>query len=290
MRGFFPRLARWLGGRSRDALDRLRLLQVEPGAWLADRSSRSRFTTLDETQLRGLVRSNTCFIFGSGRSLDQITPPEWEAISSHNTIAFNYFSVSRFVRVDVHMVGEMVCPDPVNPAIWRPVVQEYGRLIEENPFYADTVLGLQEGLRALQSNRLVASGAIRSGRRVFRYRRIARGLQRPPSHSLRDGLVHGAGTLVGCINLAVILGFKDIVLAGVDLYDGHLFANSETGAVSRWESSNTGEADKPHLTAHTMVNYLGPWGRLLSEQGVTLSVYNARSLLAQVLPVKARLI
>lgn len=283
-------MARRLSGRSRHALSRVQSFPIEWEAWRADRRQRSRFTTLDETQLRGLLRSNTCFIFGSGRSLEQITPPQWEAIAKHNTMAFNYFSASRFVRVDFHVVGEMVCPDILNPAVWRPVVDEYGRLIEENPFYQDTVLGIQEGLRALSSNRLVASGAIRSTRRIFRYRRIARGIQRPPSRSLRDGLVHGAGTLVGCINLAVILGFKDIVLAGVDLYDSQLFSNSATGTVSRWNSSNRDEAHEPHLTAHAMVDYLGPWGRLLSAQGVTLSVYNPRSLLAQVLPVKARLV
>jgi hypothetical protein len=38
-----------------------------------------------------------------------------------------------------------------------------------------------------------------------------------------------------------------------------------------------------------MVDYLSCWSALLASKGVTLSVYNPRSLLARVLPVKARM-
>ena len=267
----------------------MRALRVEPGAWLADRASRWRYSMLHEGQLREMLRSETCFIFGSGQSLDEITAAEWLAISRHNTIGFNYFSRARFIRVDFHVVGEMASPDIFAPSIWRPVVQEYARLIEENPFYSETVLGLQEGLRALQSNRLASSKAIRPGRKMFRYRRIARGELRPPSSSLSEGLVHGAGTLVGCVNLAVILGFREIVLAGVDLYDRRVFSHSEDRSALRSGPPPVEDADKPHLTADAMVDYLGHWGPALAARGVTLSVYNPRSLLSRVLPVKARI-
>jgi len=261
---------------------------VEPGALWSDRRHRSRFVALEEQQLRSLLRSDTCFVLGSGQSLDEITAAEWQAISLHHTIAFNYFLRARLIRVDFHLVGEMACPDDLTPHVWRPVVEEYARLIEENPFYSETVLGLQEGLRALQSNRLVSSPTLRSGRRVFRYRRIARGAQRPPAASLSSGLVHGAGTLVDCVNLAVILGFREIVLAGVDLYDRRVFTPAED-ALGPPPSRPGAAGGLRHSTADAMVGYLGYWAPLLAARRVTLSVYNPRSLLARVLPVKARL-
>lgn len=285
-------VARGLGGfRARLPFlwARMRMLRVEPGAWLADRVSRSRYQTLDENQLRASLTSPTCFVFGSGSSLDDITAQEWEAIARHHTIGFNYFIRARLVRVDFHVVGEMASSDDLDPAVWRPVVAEYAESIEGNPFYAHTILGLQEGLRALQSNRLVSSGAIPPGRKVFRFRRLARGVLRPPASSLSEGLVHGAGTLVDCINLAVILGFREIVLAGIDLYDRRVFSRVEAGldALPGWRSPSA--ADLPHLTAEAMVHYIGYWAPLLAARGVTLSVYNPRSLLTRVIPVKARL-
>jgi len=290
-------LSRAVAWRLRFLRDRLRSLPVEAEAWLGDRSDRARYPTLDESQLRRRSRSETCFIFGSGQSLDEITAAEWQAISRHNTMAFNYFMRSRFVRVDIHLVGEIVSPDGAAPSVWRPFIREYGTLIEENPFYADTILGVQEGLRAYQSNRLVSSGVLRPGRELFRYRRIGRGEQRAPSAALSDGLVHGAGTLVGCVNLAVILGFREIVLAGVDLYDrryfgGHtelsMYSASDSDALAATDRFDQGQSEAPHLTANTMVRYLDDWRSRLAARGTTLSVYNPRSLLAQVLPVKDR--
>ena len=219
-REVLARASRWIEGRWRQASNRLRMLRVEPSAWRADRARRPLYPRLAESELRDSLRSETCFIFGSGQSLDEITAKEWRAISQHNTIGFNYFIRARFVRVDFHVVGEMSSSDDLTPAVWRPVVEEYARLIEENPFYQQTVLGLQEGLAGLQSNRLAASGGIRPGRRVFRYRRIARGQLRPPSTSLSEGLVHGAGTLVDCVNLAVLGLLKDhppdLVCSGIN--------------------------------------------------------------------------
>lgn len=283
---FGARVGRWLQVRVWAASHRLRALRVQPAAWWSDRVNRSRFVALEEPQLLELVRSETCFILGSGKSLDEITAREWQAISLHHTIAFNYFIRARFVRVDFHLVGEMACPDDLAPGVWRPVVEEYARLIEENPFYAGAILGLQEGLQALQSNRLVSSQTLRSGRRIFRYRRIARGERRPPTTSLSSGLVHGAGTLVDCVNLAAVLGFREIVLAGVDLYDRRVFSPGEGASPSG--RRDVGE-DQPHATADAVVDYLGYWAPQLAARGVTLSVYNPRSLLSRVLPVKARL-
>lgn len=283
------RLLRYLDGRRRRVALRLRSLPIEPEAWLADRKNRSRYERLDESQLRHLVRSETCFVFGCGRSLVDISPAEWQAISRHNTIGFNYFIRSGFVPVDFHLVGEMASYNDRDPAIWRPVVQEYAKLIEENPCYSKTVLGLQEGLSALQSNRLAASAALRPERRVFRYRRIARGAVRPPSTSLATGLVHGAGSLVGCVNLAVILGFREVVLAGVDLYDRRVFWASDNAGALDAESLGAPDGEERHATADAMVEYLGDWGPRLAARGVTLSVYNPRSLLSRVLPVKGRL-
>lgn len=260
----------------------LRLLRVQPGAWLADRVSRSRYPTLDEGRLRASLTSQTCFVFGSGSSLDDITAKEWEIIARHHTIGFNYFIRSRFVRVDFHVVGEMASSDDLDPKVWRPVVAEYAECVEGNPFYANTILGLQEGFRALQSNRLSSGGGLRPERRVFRYRRIGRGERRPPALSLSEGLVHGAGTLMGCVNLAFILGFSDIVVVGVDLYDRRAFARLERPAV--------GGGDPRHATAEGIVRSLGDWGHWMRARGVALSVYNPRSLLAQVLPVRARMV
>ena len=102
-----------------------------------------------------------------------------------------------------------------------------------------------------------------------------------PSTSLKDGLVHVSATLEECVNFAFLMGWKAIVLAGVDLYDRRYF----------WlppDQPGYGDTttDIPHRTASTgIVDSLGAWRDRFAAEGVQLFVHNPRSLLTSRLPV-----
>jgi hypothetical protein len=282
----FPdRLIRFVGSRARAWQVRLVARLVAIPSWLAARGREHRYSVLTEADLRDARRSETAFVFGSGYSLNEITPGEWAEIGRHATIGFNYFCRQRFVRTDYHLVGEVSWRSDHRAADWKPAIREYAALITDNPFYESTILGVQTGLRAISSNRLVAMDLLKPGSRIFHYRRIARGVYRPPSRSLSEGLVQGAGSLLPCVNFAYILGFKQIVLAGVDLYDARYFwlpADAVRADMAESHGTRPGQA---HHAAERTVDYLGRWAALLEKEGVRLLVQNPRSLLARVLPV-----
>jgi hypothetical protein len=226
------------------------------------------------------------FVFGSGHSLNEITPAEWAEIARHDVISLNYFLRQAWVRVDVHLVGEISTLDDLDASRWRPAVREYAELLRANPLYRDAAIGLQAGWHAYQSNRLRAMRLLPADRPFFYYRRIARGQQRPPTRRLAEGLVHGPGSIVNCINLGYVLGWREIVLAGVDLYDSRYFwLPKDEDRRSQLELGR--RLDQPHPVAQALVPYLAAWSRWLAAEGVRLSVYNPRSLLAQVLPLHA---
>jgi hypothetical protein len=253
--------------------------------WFLEHWNRSRYVVLDDGALRRTRRSDMAFVFGSGSSLNEITPAGWSHIAEHDTIGFNYFSRQRWVRTDYHLVGEVASSDDTDRSSWRPAIEEYARLIAENPFYARTIIGLQAGWFAYQSNRLASLGGLKAGTQVFRYKRIARGVFRPPSRALSEGLVHGAGSLIGCVNFAYVMGWRRIVIAGVDLYDSRYF-----WLPPGWDRPDMVEvhgipSTGPHPTADTVIPYLARWQALMAQEGVSLMVYNPKSLLAKVLPV-----
>src|SRR5262249_45557867 len=130
--------------------------------WTLDRRGRRRYRLLSENELRATRTSDTAFVFGSGRSLVDIPPDEWERIGRCNTISLREFPRQRWVRVDYHLTSEVDFLD------------EYARRIADNPLYADTVFVVQEGLRAERGNELVGRGLLAADARVFRFRRIAR--------------------------------------------------------------------------------------------------------------------
>lgn len=232
---------------------------------------RRAYRELSEGELRSTRTSDTVFIFGSGASLNEISTDEWRTIATANTISFREFPRQSFVRADYHVTAEVDDLD------------EYASRLRDNPLYAATVFIVQRGWPAVSGNNLIGRRLLRPGARVFRYRRLARGRYEAPSRSLDAGLVHGFGSVVGVVNFAYLLGWRTIVLAGVDMYDKRYF----------WLPGEQARPyEKPGITpssrftgADGIVSMLGRWRRRFEHHGVGLFVYNPRSLLAAELPV-----
>lgn len=240
--------------------------------YVLDRARSRRYRLLDERQLMATRTSDTAFVFGSGRSLVEITPDEWERIAACNTISLREFPRQQWVRADYHITSEV------------DFVDEYARRIRENPLYAGTVFVVQGGFRAERGNELVGRGLLPRGAPVFRFRRSSRGVVAPPSRRLRDGLVHGFSSIFDATNLAVLLGFRRIVLAGVDLYNKEYFW-LPPGETRAYEKPDVEGPRSPFASTEPIVEMLGAWHDVLAADGVELSVRDPRSLAAARLPV-----
>ena len=240
-------------------------------AWIRDARGRRRYRALSNEQLLATRRSDTAFIFGSGYSLNAIRAEEWRAIGRCDTMSFREFPRQSFVRADYHETGEVDFLD------------EYARRIRENPLYRDAVFVVQEGWRAFNGNNLIGRGLLTEGARVFRYSRTARGRAAAPSRAFADGLVHGFGSVFPVTNFAYLMGFRRIVLVGIDLNDKRYFwlAPDE---LRTYEKPGLA-VDSVFTGADDIVSLMGVWRELLEKEGVALSVFNPGSRLTKVLPV-----
>jgi hypothetical protein len=254
---------------------------------------RRRYTRLSEGELRAARRSDTVFIFGSGASLNDLSTAEWSHFARHDVFGFNLFYYARWIPVGFHLLRGTYYGD----LRWQTYANEVAAEIRTNPCFAETIVILQEEYTAELGNTLIGSGVLPTRNRIFRYRTArADGL---PTHSFREGLRHTAGTLTDAVNCAYLLGWKHIVLVGVDLYDSRYFflpadqtlgqdpATGTTIGVERnaWRGQTAAE---PHNTARIgIIELMAQWRPALASEGIGLSVYNPRSLLAQVLPVYA---
>jgi hypothetical protein len=240
-------------------------------AWVQERLNRSACRLLSETELRTGRKSDTVFLFGSGKSILDIEPADWERIAEHDTIAFSHFHRQRFVRVDYHLIAEVID------------LEETAASLRENPCYDNTVFVLLKGWMAERSNEIVGRRLLRPGARIFRCARINRGRYAPPSTSFRQGLVHGLNSSLDVTNFAYLMGWTTIVVVGVDLYDKEYF----------WLPPGvTGPGEAPGITALSRfpaadqtVEMFGRWREVMAADGVDLLVYPGRSLLASVLPM-----
>jgi hypothetical protein len=274
----------------------VRWLRTQILLWRASRAGLRHVEVLDEATLRARRRSDRVFIFGSGYSLNDLTPEDWRHFEKHDVFGFSGFVHESWARVDFHLIrGWDEMPESLDRA--DRTIREYAELIVGNPHFSETVFVVQGELRASFGNRLLADRLLPGGARVFRYH-TARRLDDRPSPRLSAGLSHGTGTLGDCVNLARLLGWKDIVLVGVDLYDSRYFWGpadatlrfDDTGREIVVDTNDQGlRWNEPHKTGEFgVVRVLGAWAREFARDGVRLAVFNRRSLLAEVLPVYAR--
>lgn len=238
-----------------------------------DRFGRSAYRRLSADELIATRTSDTVFVFGSGRSLCEITPEEWETIARSNTVSLREFPRQNWVRADYHLTSEV------------DFVDEYAQRLRDNPLYATTVFVIQGGFRAEAGNEIVGRRLIPRGARIYRYRRTSRGVSAPPSRRLERGLVHGYTSIFDAVNLAYVLGFSHIVLAGVDLYNKEYFW-LPAGEARTYEKTPLRASD-PFAGAGPIVAMMAEWKDVLAREGVHLSVLNPQSLLAERLPIYA---
>ena len=253
-------------------------------AYARARLARRRYRFLDEDALLASRRSDTVFLFGSGSSLNDLSPAEWEHFAAHDTFGFNWFVNQDWIRVDYHVIRE-VAEDDRDPAVWRPQLESYCGRIRESPHYAETILLVQSGRRSINGNRALGLGLLPAGARVFPIRSVPHRTRLGASFA--DGVSHPFSTLDDCVNAAALIGWRTIVLVGVDLYDRRYFwlGPEETRSTDLRRGATHRD---PHARAHSgMVENMGEWARELRGRGVEVLVYNPRSLLADVLPVYA---
>lgn len=267
------------------ALGAVQMTPARIAAYVGARRALGAYDVLDEAALRATRRSDTVFVFGSGYSINDLTNDELARFEACDTLGFNWFVHQRLLRMDYHLVRE-IARDDRDPAIWQPELKEYFDLVRRNEHYRNTTFLLQSGIRAINANRALALRLVPAESRVFQWRSI-RG-RHELGHSFSDGLSHPHSTLEECVNFAALLGWTEIVLVGVDLYDRRYF----------WlEAEQTRPADAArgatHAQSHSraasgMIETLGAWSEALAARNITLSVYNPRSLLSAVLPVYPR--
>jgi hypothetical protein len=278
--------------RSDGAGKALRWNAMLADAWLRDRLNRHHYRLLTPAEASQCRKSETVFVFGSGSSLNEISPVEWDHIAQHDVFGFNAFYHQQWIPVSFHLLrgglyGELR---------WRRYAGEVAELIRSNPHYGDTVFVMQEEFLAQFTNQLIGYKLFPPVRGLLRYS-TSRADGVLPSPHIAQGLRHIAGTLTDAVNCAFCLGWRHIVLTGVDLYDSRYFwlrpdetttvdrVNATMAAASVNALGGTRSEDRHYTTRNGIVDVMAQWHQYFASRGVTLTVYNTRSLLANVMPV-----
>lgn len=236
--------------------------------------------------IRNTINKDTIFIFGSGYSINNITKDEFLKMKIiGDTLSFNYFFRGQFLPIDYHLCGEIEKNKNYGGVLSRKRslnnIKKYYDELFSNDFYNKTTFFLRYKIDyslVPSATRAIFALKVFNKKRVCLY-----GIKRNRSlGSNIESISHIGGTLSDAINIAYLLGYKKIVLVGIDLYDRRYFwlGYNEVRSIGRVESCS-----EQHATAQPLLDLIGEWNTELLANGVNLTVYNPKSLLTEVLPV-----
>ncbi len=256
-----------------------RLISEHFIAWRLARQRLHEYNLLDDDELKRRKTSDRVFVFGSGASLN--------AIGDNGTYYLHKTPITYFVlRAGMESVEGNLA--------WRGDVDEIVSSIDGNRFLDKTVFHFQKGFTSIFCNRVLGFGFWKKERplRLFFSDKVSR----YPFMNSSNFLVHRAGTLCTAVSLAVSLGYKEIVLTGVDLYDNRYFwlppdltmgwdAQAQKWAPADKNFHGSSSAERHNTVRNGVVDILGDWQAHLAPAGIKLYAYNPRSLLTEKLPV-----
>ena len=246
-------------------------IPISMRAWFADLKGRSFYKEATEFDLHEKRKSDTVFICGTGYSITSIPPEKWRVIEKHDVLSFRCFPKQKFVKVGFHVIGEI------------DDIEEYADDINKNPMYDQSIFLVQEGFRARKANHLIGEKKLRISAPLFRFKRKDRGIMAPLSKNFSAGVVHGFGSVCEAINVAYIIGWKRIVLVGIDLYDHRHFYHPPDKLRDVEKSGII--LDEPYTTSAGIVELVGMWSEALASEGREIFIHNRHSLLSKILPI-----
>jgi len=258
---------------------------IETYYYLKSRIKKSRYKVLSEKELRATKTSDTIVIFGCGYSLNYISDEEWDILSKFNTIGTNWFVNENFIRLDYQILSEVIGRAEANDrrAVKKKFAKWRSEIIKKHK--ANTIIiKIDQPDLALWANRMIADHVYPVGRKLFKYQEIRtkKNAFYPPSDH-PNILIQGPSSLSVSLNFAYAMNWKNIIFAGVDLYDRRYF----------WLSYNQRRdidfaADLPlnhkHTTAPKIVPFIKKWLPYFEDKGVNLFTCNPKSLLTEIMP------
>jgi hypothetical protein len=207
---------------------------------------RSGLPLLETLDLAPLKTSDTMFVLGSGPSINQIPDARWQVIGRHDTIAMNFWVVHPFVpRLYIfenlartpgcevifdalQMLFERRALDYRNTVkIGTELASEGRQTLLEIPqdFRPHCYIGHSANIVARDEKELVAG---------LRYM-LRRGMFAQAGHM--PWLFKVAGSVLASLSIAVRMGYRRIILCGIDLKNAEYFYQDPERypEAARWE-------------------------------------------------------
>lgn len=232
----------------------------------------------------------TLFIFGSGSSLKNISDRQFNLMNEKgHTLGFNavvdlekinwdYFIIREFEQ-KIFYFSKFTLESIFNFSL----LKHFTKKIRLSNFFSNTKFFICSDQKCGQSLLWLFIYGRYFRNKFFYTNKYNRNLNWPPSETFKN-IPHANATLNDAINIGYLLGYDEIVLVGVDLYDSRYFYLDDNETRDFDIKKNRNHLMK-HNTTDSIINTLKYWKTFLDSKKKNIKVFNPKSLAADFLEV-----
>lgn len=256
------------------------------------------YVQLKATDVLECKTSDILIILGSGSSINDLTSKQWEYISRNDSLGFNFWWAHPFIPTFYHIeacVDVLQCSDIQYHYI--SLIKNLNDSYKRVPFLISQTT-VNQGWHPKYHPQFFPPEV-----KIFVYGKIISKnipLEREIKESdfydvtfkFGDSPIQSCSSLTTIIHLGLQLGYKKIILAGVDLYDNQYFHDGMS--IMKWYRESKareyqGQAETHSTTFnydwHAVDSFIPAFNEfVLKPKGVELYVANPKSLLYPYLP------
>lgn len=201
--------------------------------------------------LKKYKKSEKLFILGSGASINNIEDWKWEEIKKHDTIGFNFWLYHDFVP-KLYFFEESA--DEKRNKIFYKTYESRKKDYENTIFVVKDLetTGIKKEKIELFENLYSVESIEAPGEKIEEYMQV--------TNKYKNVLFKKKSTLSLLLKLAYLLGYKQVVLCGVDLnnndyfYENIKYRNFEIPFVEKGNKHLTNDYEKNNITIQSLIN------------------------------------
>lgn len=274
--------------------------------YLRRQAKRKGLNLVESLNSNEFKSSDTIFILGSGYSISEITEQQWEVIEKHDSIGFNSWVFNDFTPTYYCM------ETPIKSLHFNAIIKQLNKkkkIFKNVPFIIQYQHLLKspnhyQGLELPENNIYYNIPMMPNTTSKSILLLLLRWWEKAHRQEM-SWLIHYSSSLSYLVAMGYIMGYKNIVLLGVDLNNSKYFfehpdANEASKAYAQIHNTVMHEMNRSgKIKEHDTVNakkteiygclpidqYLYEFNKILKKKGVHLTVGNKESRLGEGLPL-----
>lgn len=258
--------------------------------YIGSKKNRKFYDVINLSKIRKFIKkSNTVVIYGTGSSINKINKNEFKKLEKFNSISLGHFAEhahKKKIEINIIHIKEIGAWGDIIGNSQQENVKEvvnYIDGVQKLKSLKKSIFLLQTGISGKCSNFILDNCMLPFKSKVSFYK-SSELFNNSDNFTGNSLFLNGyCGSLSMAVSFAIKLGWKNIILAGIDLDDNRYFY-LDKNQTALWNNKRNIKVNDPHSMKIRTIKYLTNLSKWSKTKNVNLFVMNKKNILGKILP------